>query len=275
KVTGKAIDFADRKRAAEFKKISYVRDVAPILADKCVACHTENGVAPFAMNSYEVVKGFSPMIREAVRAKRMPPYQSDDRHGTDFKNDLNLSNQQILTLVNWVEAGSPRGEGEDPLPKIVKPAPQWPFGQPDVVLDLPSFDIPASGIVPYQHLTVPNPAKEAKFLKSVVYLPGANKAVHHIVAGWNPDGKTSMGQNWDTDTGGWGPGSDPTRYPTDTGNKVGAGGTFVFQMHYTPNGTAQTDKTKVGIYYAKAPPNNILRQLGIADFSIEIPAGES
>lgn len=272
---GATINFPDRKRAAEFKKISYAKDVAPILADKCVACHTDGGVAPFAMKSYEVVKGFAPMIREAIRARRMPPYQSDDRHSTAFKNNLNLSDSQVLTLVNWIEAGSARGEGEDPLPAIVKPAPHWPYGQPDVVLDLPAFDIPASGVLPYQYFTLPNPSKDAKFLKSVVYLPGANKAVHHIVAGWNPDGKTSRGQGWDVDTGGWGPGSDPTRYPADTGNKVGASGNFVFEMHYTPNGKAQTDKTQVGIYYAKEPPNNILRQLGIADFSIEIPAGDS
>jgi mono/diheme cytochrome c family protein len=273
KVTGKPIDFADRRKAADFAKISYAKDVAPILADKCVACHTKGGVGPFAMNSYEVVKGFAPMIREAIRSKRMPPYQSD-RHGS-FKNDLSLSDAQILTLVNWVEAGAPRGEGEDPLPKVAQPAPQWPYGQPDVVLDLPSFDVPASGIVPYQHLIVKNPMSEAKFLKSVVYHPGATQALHHIVAGWNPEGKTSQGQGWEVDTGGWGPGSDPTRYPADTGNKVGANGQFVFQMHYTPNGKAQTDKTQVGIYYAKEPPNNILRQLGIADFSIEIPAGEA
>src|SRR5262249_23457940 len=92
--------------------------------------------------------------------------------------------------------------------------------------------------------------------------------------GWNPDGVTSRGQGWKTDTGGWGPGSDPTRYPTDTGNKVPAGGTYTFEMHYTPNGKAQTDPTKVRIYYAKEPPKNNLRQLGTGDPSIEIPAGD-
>lgn len=273
KVKGTTLDFPARKQAAGFKKISYASDVAPILAAKCVTCHTKDGVAPFAMNNYEVVKGFAPMIREAIRAKRMPPFHAD-RHGAQFKNDMSLSDSEILTVVNWIEAGAPRGEGEDPLPKIAQPAPRWPYGQPDVVLDLPAFDIPSSGIIPYQHFVVANPTKEDKFLKSVVYLPGANQAVHHIVAGWNPDGRTSMGQGWDVDTGGWGPGSDPTRYPADTGNKVGANGSYIFQMHYTPNGKAQTDKTQVGIYYAKEPPNNILRQLGIADFSIEIPAGD-
>src|SRR5262249_49189115 len=162
-----------------------------------------------------------------------------DRHSAVFKNDMTLSDAQRLTVVNWIEAGAKRGEGDDPLPKVATPAPQWVLGKPDVVLDLPPFDIPASGIIPYQYFTLANPTKEDKYLSAVTYLPGANTAVHHIVAGWNPDGVTSRGQNWKTDTGGWGPGSDPTRYPTDTGNKVPAGGTYTFEMHYTPNGKAQ------------------------------------
>jgi hypothetical protein len=272
-VTGAKIAFPDREKTAEFAKISYARDVAPILADKCVTCHVKDGVAPFAFTSYDVVKTMAPMIREAMRTKRMPPFHAD-RHGATFKNDMSLSDAQLLTIVNWIETGAARGGGDDPLSKITTPAPQWPLGRPDVVIDLPEFSIPASGVLPYEHFVVPNPTKEAKFLKAVTYLPGASTAVHHIVAGWNQDGKTSMGQGWEVDTGGWGPGSEPTRYPADTGNRVGANGNFVFQMHYTPNGKAQVDHTKVGIYYAKEPPKYILRQLGIADFSIDIPAGD-
>lgn len=272
-VAGTKVEFPDRAKTAQFGKISYSKDVAPIIADKCVSCHVKDGVAPFAMANYDVVKAMAPMIREALRTKRMPPFHAD-RHGATFKNDMSLSDTQLLTLVNWIEAGAARGEGDDPLAKITAPAPQWPLGKPDVVIDLPEFSIPASGVLPYEHFVVPNPTKEAKFLKAVTYLPGASTAVHHIVAGWNEDGKTSMGQGWEVDTGGWGPGSEPTRYPPDTGNRVGANGNFVFQMHYTPNGKAQVDHTKVGIYYAKEPPKYILRQLGIADFSIAIPAGD-
>jgi hypothetical protein len=220
-----------------------------------------------------VVKGFSPMIKEAVMSRRMPPFHAG-KHGHDLKADMTLSDQQTKTLVHWIEAGAQRGDGDDPLAKLGYVAPEWPYGQPDVVLDLPPFDVPASGVVAYQNLVVKNPTKEPKFLQSVAYLPGAKTAIHHIVAGWNPDGKKTQGQGWDVDTGGWGPGSDPTTYPADTGNMVGANGEFVFQMHYTPNGKAQTDHTKVGLYYRHDKPENILRQLGIADFSIEIPAGD-
>lgn len=273
KVSGTKLNFPDAKQAAAWKRISYEKEVAPILADKCVSCHAPGGVAPFAMNSYGVVKGFAPMIREAVMAKRMPPFHTG-KHSHDLKVDGRLTDAQMKTLVHWIEAGAPRGQGEDPLAKLNYVAPEWPYGQPDVVLELPSFDVPASGIVDYQNLRVKNPTKEDKFLQAVAYLPGARQQVHHIVAGWNPDGKTSMGQGWEVDTGGWGPGSEPTNYPADTGNMVPANGEFVFQMHYTPNGKATTDKTRVGIYYKKDKPENILRQLGIADFSIEIPAGE-
>ena len=251
-VKGTAVDFPDRRKAAEFRKISYAKDVAPILADNCVVCHADGGVAPFAMTSYEVVKGFAPMIREALRAKRMPPWHADTAHA-QFKNNWGLNDKELLTVVNWIEAGAARGEGEDPLAKQFTgyKAPTWELGPPDVILDLPPFDVPASGIVAYQHFVLPNPTKEEKYLAAVTYLPGASKALHHIVAGWNPEGKQSRGQGWDVDTGGWGPGSEVTRYPDNTGNKVGAGGNYVFQMHYTPNGKAQTDKTQVGIYYRK------------------------
>jgi hypothetical protein len=273
KVSGTTINFPDRNKAATFRNISYAKDVAPILADKCVNCHAPGGVAPFAMNSYDVVKGFAPMMREAVLSKRMPPFHADG-HGHELKNDMTLTDEQTKTLIHWIEAGAQRGDGDDPLAKLNYVAPEWPYGPPDVILELPAFNVPASGVIDYQNLVVKNPTKEPKFLQAVAYIPGASKQVHHIVAGWNPDGKHSAGQGWEVDTGGWGPGSDPTTYPADTGNMVGANGEFVFQMHYTPNGQAATDKTRVGIYYRKDPPKTILRQVGIADFSIDIPAGE-
>lgn len=269
-VKGTHLSFAQRGGPGS---IFYEKDVAPILAAKCVACHAPGGVAPFAMNNYATVKAMAPMIGEAVMSKRMPPFHSGT--GThDLKIDGRLSDAQTKTLINWIDAGAPRGGGDDPLAKAAYVAPEWPYGQPDVILELPSFDVPSSGIVDYQHLVVKNPTKEPKFLQAVAYLPGASQQLHHIVAGWNPEGKQSMGQGWEVDTGGWGPGSEPTTYPSDTGNMVPANGEFVFQMHYTPNGKATTDKTRVGIYYKKDKPANILRQLGIADFSIEIPAGE-
>src|ERR1700744_112961 len=102
--TGAAIAFAGAT------KVSYSKDVAPILEAKCVACHEEGGIGPLAFNNYAMVKGFAPMIREVIRTDRMPPYHADPRVG-HFSDDKRLTPQEVKTLVNWVEQGAPRGDG--------------------------------------------------------------------------------------------------------------------------------------------------------------------
>ena len=77
KIETPALAFPLRDRAAEFANISYEKDISPLLAKNCVACHSEGAIGPFAMDSYEKVKGFSPMMREAIRTDRMPPYNAD------------------------------------------------------------------------------------------------------------------------------------------------------------------------------------------------------
>jgi peroxiredoxin len=103
---GKTISFP--ARGQDFTKISYAKDVAPIIEEKCASCHVDGGIAPFAMNSYEVVKGFAPMIRETIRTDRMPPYFADPHIGT-FKNDQSMTPDQTKTLVHWLEAAARRG----------------------------------------------------------------------------------------------------------------------------------------------------------------------
>jgi hypothetical protein len=237
-----------------------------------VVCHTQGGMGPFAMNSYEVVKGFSPMIREALRAKRMPPYHSDS-HGSIWTDDMRLTDKQLLTVVNWIEAGSPRGEGADPLPEAAKPAPKWPMGEPDLVLQVPDFDVPASGIVDYQDRSKATGLTEGKWLKAVAWA-NATPTVHHALAGWIPKvDPNGRGFSWNVALGGYGPGGAPNLTPAETGIYLPPGGSFAWQMHYTPVGKPVTDKTEVGYYFYKEEPKYILRQASITDFSIEIPAG--
>lgn len=272
-VKGAKIDFPDRKKQTEFAKISYATDVAPVLAEKCLACHTKGGMGPFEMNSYEVVKGFSPMIREALRARRMPPYHSDN-HGSVWTDDMRLSDAQLKTVINWIDAGSPRGTGEDPLPKAAKPAPKWPMGEPDLVKQIPAFDVPAAGIVDYQDRSVATGLTEGKWLKAVAWA-NATPTVHHALAGWIPQvNANGRGFSWNVALGGYGPGGAPNLTPAETGIFLPPGGSFAWQMHYTPVGKATTDKTEVGYYFYKDEPKYILRQASITDFSIEIPAGE-
>lgn len=272
-VKGTSIAFPDRARQADFAKISYAKDVAPILAENCVTCHTAGGMGPFAMTNYEIVKGFAPMIRESLRTKRMPPFHSDAHWGT-WSNDMRLSSQEITTLVNWIEAGSPRGEGADPLATLNYVPPAWPMGEPDYIVDVPAFDVPASGIIDYQDWSVASKLTEGKWLKATAWRAGAVPVVHHALAGWIPEVREDgRGFSWNTSLGGYGPGGEENLTPANTGIYIPAGGSFAYQMHYTSVGKPMRDETQVGYYFHKEQPDYILRQVSITDFSLEIPAG--
>jgi hypothetical protein len=250
-----ALSFPARDRQSEFVNISYEKQVAPILAERCVSCHTDGGIGPFAMTSYEMVKGFAPMIREAIRTDRMPPYQADPHVGA-FTKDMNLSIAEQKTLVHWIEAGAPRGTGSDPLKINAKPAPEWELGEPDLVLTLPAFAIPASGIVDYQNPTIRNPLTKGKWLRASTIKVGDRKAVHHLLS----------------PVGGYAVGAESTVSPEGTGTWVEPGQTLRFQLHYTPYGRETTDVTRIGLYFYPddAPPSIVRRSAVIANAGIEI-----
>jgi hypothetical protein len=230
------------------------------------------------LTSYEQVKGFSPMIREVIRTHRMPPYLADETVGA-FQDDDRLTPDQMKTLVHWIDAGAPRGAGEDPLKKIAFKAPDWPLGKPDVVLNVPEVKIPASGVMDYQHPVVANAMTEGRWMKATTFRISDRQVVHHILTGVvasDHAGDTFAESQWGASLGGYGPGRGSNIQPIDTGVWVPASGGVGFQNHYTPYGRETTEKTQMGIYfYPKGQePKYILRTFGIFDFSIEIPPNE-
>ena len=229
------------------------------------------------MNSYELVKGFAPMIRETVRTKRMPPYFADPHIGT-FKNDQGLTADQTKTLVHWIEAGAPRGDGPDPLlANAGKVAPEWPpeLGKPDVVVDLPTFKVPATGLVEYQNQVVDNPFKENTWLKAIAMKPGDRRVLHHVVSNHIPDPNQPAAAIPGGSVGSYTPGAQPQIMADNSGAPVPAGGKLHFQMHYTTMGKETVDKTEVGFYTLKSPPEYIKRSTVISTFALYIPAGEA
>ncbi len=262
KVTRVALDtpllaFPNRDAKTSHANISYEKDVSPILAKNCVACHSEGGIGPFAMNSYESVKQWSGMIRESIRTDRMPPFHADPHVGA-FTGDMNLAAKDTQTLVHWIEAGAPRGAGSDPLKINAKPAPAWELGEPDFVIELPAYAVPASGVVDYQNPAVKNPMLEGRWLRAATVKPSDRQAVHHLLS---------------NGVGGYAVGAETSVYPQGTGTWVAPGQTFQFQMHYTPYGKETVEKTKVGLYFypKDAPPEIMRRSAVIANAGIEIP----
>ena len=273
---GAAIAFPERAKKAEHAAISYSTEVAPIIQEKCVACHQEGGIAPFAMDSYDIVKSMAPMIVESVMSERMPPYFADPHIGK-FQNNHALSAEQNKTLIHWIEAGAPRGAGPDTLALNKSKAPDWPvsLGKPDVVVTLPSFDVPASGTVAYQNMRVDNPFKGDTWLKAIAIKPGERSVLHHVTSNHSPDRGTAPAKIPGGSVGSYTPGAEPQVIATGAGAPVPAGGKLSFSMHYTTTGKAATDQTQIGYYTLKAPPEFIKRSTVISDFALKIPKGEA
>ncbi|MGA0606220.1 redoxin family protein [Phenylobacterium sp. VNQ135] len=277
---GCLIDFPERAKKAQHTKISYAKDVAPILEAKCVGCHQPGSIGPFSMTSYEMVKGFSPMIREVIRTDRMPPWNADPHVG-QFKDDKSLTKAEIKTLVHWIEAGAPRGDGPDPLAKQRQAVSDWPLGKPDLILDIPSYKIPASGVVEYQRPAVANPLTEGKWIKASTYKIGSRQGVHHYLSGYIKEmpkpGEQANETRWGAGVGGYAVGAESTFWPTNVGTYLPPGGGVAFQAHYTPYGKEDLEKSQIGLYFYKDNelPDLMMRSTVVVDNTIVIPAGEA
>ncbi len=257
--------------------ISYSETIAPMLKEKCVVCHTEGGLGPWAMSSYTMVQGFAPMIREVVRTKRMPPWHADPHIGV-FKNDISLSAEETQTLVHWIEAGAPRGSGPDPLAETRIASVEWPLGEPDLVLEIPPYTVPASGVVDYQFPTVANPLDTGIWVKAATVVPGDREVVHHILAGTIDADTTQLRRDsgvFDNYLIGYAPGNESHTFPQGTGVYIPPGGEFLFQMHYTPVGRETVDRSRIGLYFHADTPDNFFRQDVVVNPMIKIPPREA
>ncbi|MEM7218816.1 MAG: cytochrome c [Pseudomonadota bacterium] len=261
------VDYEDRARP-----VTYSADIAPILERRCVTCHTAGGIGPWAMSEYNMIRGFAPMIREVLRTRRMPPWHADPHVG-EWRNDSGISNAEKRTLVHWIEAGAPRGPGPDPLAERVAAAGDWPLGEPDLVIDIPEFAVPASGVVDYQFPAVPNPLDRDVWVRAVSVRPGDRTVVHHVLAGTTEPGEpvSDTESVFDNYLIGYAPGAESMIMPKDHGVFVPKGSTFVFQLHYTPTGRATVDRTKMALYFAAEPPKKFLRHSVVMDPTISIP----
>ena len=177
---GCLIDRAGEKPART--DVTYTRDVASILQERCQACHRPDQAAPFALMSYDDAVKHARMLKEVTAQRRMPPWHADPRHGK-FGNDRRLTEKEIETLTAWVDTGMPRGDDKD-LPRPAAWVQGWRMGKPDIVLDMPrEFEVPADGSLPYQHFTIDPGFKEDVWVEKAEARPGPGAAgvVHHVV----------------------------------------------------------------------------------------------
>jgi hypothetical protein len=257
----------------------YVNDIAPILKENCVNCHREGGIAPFAMDSHQMVLGWSSMMRETLMTKRMPPAQVDPdiKH---FSNARYISDADLQTLVHWIDAGAPRGNNPDEPLAGLSFQEGWELGEPDLVVYAEDFVVPATGVIDYRYPIIDLPFEEDVWVKAVQFVPQERSVVHHMIASIV---EPQYSQEMEADERGevrflegYAPGKEAaTVFPEGTGVFIPKGYKIRLDSHYTTMGREVRDRTAIGLYLSDEVPEHEFRtyRLSHEGRNLVIPAG--
>lgn len=270
--------FIGRVRPADAtSKITYCNQVVRVLNKRCVECHREGQVAPFAMTSYEEVSGWADTMAEVVRQRRMPPWLADPSVG-HFSNDRSMTEDEKEILYQWAAAGAPEGDPKElpPAPKFVE---DWQLPRhPDAIYYMTPkpHSVPATGVVDYQYFTVDPHFKQDMWLTGIEAQPGNRAVVHHIIVFACPPGdKGARDEGQRQFLTGFAPGAMPMILPPGMAKLIPAGWQLLFQMHYTPNGAAnQTDRSRCGLTFTDVKNvKYLVRTWQAINTGFDIPAG--
>jgi hypothetical protein len=282
---------------------TFSKDVAPILYKHCVSCHRPGEIGPMSLLTYAQARPYAKAIAHAVGNRTMPPWHADAPAGT-FHNERILSDTERHTLIAWATGDAVNGDPGD-LPSQPTFTDGWSLGKPDVVLEMQEdYRVPAKGTIQYEWLYIPTNFTEAKWVKSIEVRPGNRSVVHHVLINYRakPDGKTppiARGNRPDIsnappDEPGvsihprrnlpgmpprliatYAPGTNAQVAPAGTAFRLEPGGILELQMHYTANGQAATDRTKVGITFATEPSPREVRAQDFMNLRLKLPAHAS
>jgi len=247
--------------------VTWSEHVAPIFQRRCQTCHREGEIAPFPLISYEDVQGWEPMIGEVVSQGRMPPWHADAPPG-QFANDARLSETEKEIILTWVEHGGPQGDSSL-APAAATFTEGWQIGEPDRVIYMSdeAVDVPPAGVVEYRYYVVDPQFHEDRWIRAAEARPGNSAVVHHVNVFVLPPelgvglSSKELAEHWELQSRmlcGFVPGTRPVTYPAGTAKRIPAGSRIVFQLHYTPDGTPQTDRSYIGLLFAD--PDEVRRE---------------
>ncbi|HVO99192.1 MAG TPA: cytochrome c [Bryobacteraceae bacterium] len=274
--------------------VTFHNDVLPVLQKKCQECHRPGEAAPMSFLDYKSTRPWAKAIKTAMLSRKMPPWPADPHFGS-FSNDRSLTEAELNTLVAWADTGALEGNSKD-APAPVKWVEGWTIGAPDAVVEMPqAFDVPASGTIDYQYVVIPTGFTEDRWVQLAEVRPGDRGVVHHVIAFIRPKGakwlagaapgvpfvpgrgsrQAEGGSMLGTELlVGYAPGMPATICRDGSAKLLPAGADIVFQLHYTANGKAASDKTKIGLVFSKEPPQFRDVTMSAANNRFAIPAGD-
>jgi hypothetical protein len=282
----------DQQVAPPGKVFTFNKDIAPILFDRCAMCHRPGQSAPFSLLTYGEAKKHAKQIAEVTARRYMPPWLPEPGFG-QFAGERRLGAEQIQVIQQWEKEGAREGDPSD-LPARPTWTGEWQLGQPDLVVEMPKpYLLPAEGKDVYRNFIIPVPLSASRFVKALEFQPGNPKIVHHTFFSLDRtrqsrrlDGKDGQpgfpGMNVPESVQmpegqllGWQPGRVPSPQPEGLSWALEKDADFVLQMHLRPSGRAEVIQSKVGLYFADAPPTNTCFRLVLRCLTIDIAPGST
>lgn len=278
---------APRSSAAD---VTYSKDVAPILFANCAGCHRPGEVAPFSLLTYKDAAKRADQLAEVAHTRFMPPWKAEPLEFGHFVGERRLTDAQIKTIVDWAKAGAPEGDAAQ-TPEPPKFVEGWTLGEPDLVVTMPkTYTVKPEGRDEFRSFVLPIRLPEDRYVTAVQYRPGNPKVVHHALLFLDASGKAAdldgqdgapgfahMGRRGFIPAGslgGWAPGVMPHHLPDGVARRLPKGSDLIIQTHFHPSGKPEQEISRVGIYFAKEPPKQILATLPMSGRPLSIPAGE-
>jgi len=255
--------------------LTYHARVERIIQSNCVECHRSGGVAPFSLEKYEDVVAHKGAIKRVVSDRTMPPWFAAPAGGPHsvFANDRSLTEGDKAELLAWLGGDLKKGDPADaPLPRSF--ASGWLIGPPDAVFQIPTpIKVKAEGTMAYQNVRIATNYAEDRWVRALEVQPTAREVVHHVLVFAIPPDQRGPGTEASGFFAAYAPGNGVLVYPEGYAKRLPKGYTLLFQIHYTPNGKATTDQSRLGVVFAKEPPRHEVRTFGIANLTFTIPPG--
>ena len=280
----------------EKAKVTYARDIAPIIQARCLNCHREGQVAPFALADYDQTAKRAKQIVRVTQDRVMPPWiPAPGQH--KFVGERWLTDRELDLFQTWAETGRAKGDDADLLP-TPKFAAGWRLGEPDLIVKMAEpFSVPADGPDLLQNFVLPLDIPEDRLVAAVEFHPGNKRVCHHAVLFLDDSGTARKLDKATPEPGyanfggpgflpsgalgGWSVGNTPRPLPNGMGRYLKKGSDLVVQMHYHPTGKKEVDQSEVGLYFVKKPvaeslkePAKLVGSIWLANYEMDIPAGE-
>lgn len=257
--------------------VTYEEDVAPILRDRCAGCHQDGGVAPWSMNGHLMIQGWSAMIKETLLTRRMPPGQVDYNDAAAFEDVNHISDREMQVVMQWINDGAKKLPAEgDPLADMPAPENGWALGEPDLVIELPEQEIPATGVLDYSFVPVELSLEEDKWVSAFEFDVDNKVALHHVIIYTQDERQQRQNASRGgsrTNFGGYAPGREHIELGDDAGILLSEDMRLMIQLHYTTMGRETSDRTRLGLYFRESPPRRELVRTAIMNGDFEIPPG--